>query len=182
MLGRLNVWFVLGVFATGTAFAASASTPSMTVNKTEKAKVVALKAESVETNSAQAESEPTPNPVVLKARAESQRFRDAWDKAKLEASVYEKRQRRAYERWAKATKETKAAALKKRDQSVVEFKVSLEKRRLAWYEWELAKAKQIALEAETKAKGLREDVARVKKRIEALGGSWKPTPLPTKVP
>jgi hypothetical protein len=36
------------------------------------------------------------------------------------------------------------------------------------------------LEAQTKAKGLREDVLRVKKRIEALGGTWKPTPTQTK--
>jgi len=163
----------------GTLHAAGTAAKGTVTEKSTKGKSAA---ETAEAPTAQAESEPTPDPVVLKARSEPQQLRSAWDKARLEVTVYDKRYRRAYERWVKATKDTKASAMKRRDQAMVEFKISLERRRLAWYEWELGKAKQVALEADTKAKGLREDVARVKKRIEALGGSWKPTPVPTKVP
>lgn len=127
-----------------------------------------------------AQPEPTPDPTVLKARSESLKLRDAWDHTRLESTVYDKRYHRSYDRWVKAAKEGKTAAMKKRDQAMVELKISLERRRLAWYEWELAKAKLVVLEAQNKAKGLREDVKRVKKRIEDLGGTWKPTPVPTK--
>jgi hypothetical protein len=140
----------------------------------------ALKTNDADSSPATAEPEPTPDPQVAKARSESQKLRDAWDHARLESTVYDKRYHRAYDRWVKAAKEGKITAMKKRDQAMVELKISLERRRLAWYEWELAKSKQVALEAQTKAKGLREDIQRVKQRIEGLGGAWKSTPVPTK--
>jgi len=159
-----------------TAVPSAVKTPSGTSSK----KVPARPEKNPDFLSGTAEPEPTPDPLVMKARAESQKLRDVWDHARLESTVYDKRYHRAYDRWVKAAKEGKSVAMKKRDQAMVELKVSLERRRLAWYEWELAKAKQVALEAQNKAKGLREDVQRVKKRIEDLGGTWKPTPVPTK--
>lgn len=167
-------------FAWGGAAAAPTPTPTGT-----KAAPVAKKAPvkaAADASGDVAEPEPTPDPLVVKARGEAQRLRDAWDHAKLESTVYDKRYRRAYDRWVQSGKEAKAAAVKKRDQAMLDLKISLEKRRLAWYEWELAKAKQVQLEASAKAKALRDDVTRVKKRIEAMGGSLKPTPGPVKNP
>ena len=168
------------------ALSAPSQTPVFSAAKTsdktptKKTTARAVKATEPDASPAAAEPEPTLDPMVMKARAESKKLHDAWDHARLESTVYDKRYHRAYDRWVKVAKEGKAAALKKRDQAMVELKISLERRRLAWYEWELAKSKQVALEAQTKAKGLREDIQRVKQRIEGLGGTWKPTPVPTK--
>lgn len=165
---------------------AHSQTPVPSVAKTpvktsaKKATAQAVKATEPDASTATAEPESTPDPLVMKARIESKKMHDAWDHARLESTVYDKRYHRAYDRWVKVAKEGKGAALKKRDQAMVELKISLERRRLVWYEWELAKAKQVSLEAAVKAKALREDIQRVKQRIEGLGGTWKPTPVPTK--
>jgi hypothetical protein len=144
-----------------------------------------LKTSSPTPGVAQEEGEPTPvDPTVLKARAEVKTVRDLWDKARLEATVYDKRYRRAYDRWTQAAKADKAAAAVKRDRAMDELKLSFERRRLAWYRWEDARAEAKAVEAAAERKALRSDMERVKTRIrtmeKALGVQMAPSPTLTK--
>jgi len=143
----------------GRSWAASATTPTAT--------------------SVAADGQVTPvDPAVEKWKSEASKTRDLWDKSRLESTLYDKRYKRAYDRWVKAAKDKKAQALAKRDQASGEFKLSLERRRLAWYRFESAKARQAAAEAESQAKGIGEDIRRVEERIRKMeqGLGIQPTP------
>ena len=127
---------------------------------------------------ADAPATPT-DPTVEKWKAETTKTRDLWDRSRLESTLYDKRYKRAYDRWLKAAKDKKASALTKRDRAWAEFKLSLERRRLAWYQFELSKARQAAAEAETQAKGTGEDIRRVEDRIRKMEKDLGIQPTPS---
>jgi hypothetical protein len=129
----------------------------------------------------QAEATPA-DPAVVKIRAEVKKVRDAWDKARLEATVYEKRYHRAYDKWVQSAREGKSNALARRDRAQAEFSLSVERRRLAWYRWEDARARQQAAEAAARRKGLAADIERVRARIRDMESKWGLGPTPTPKP
>jgi hypothetical protein len=131
----------------------------------------------------QAEATPV-DPAVVKIHAEVKKIRDAWDKARLEATVYEKRYRRAYDKWVQSAREGKSKALAHRDRAQAEFNLSVERRRLAWYRWEDARARQQVAEASARRKGLAGDIERVRARILDMEKKWglAATPVPKPAP
>ncbi len=126
------------------------------------------------------------DPAVVKAVAEVKKARDAWDKARLETTVYEKRRKRAYDQWVRADRETKPRALARRDRAQNEFDLSVERRRLAWYRWEDARARLQAAESAARRKTLALDIERVRTRIQDMERKWglspaaSPKPQPSK--
>ena len=103
-----------------------------------------------------------------KAKAEVQRLRDAWDKARLEATLYDKRAKRAYQRWVKAVKKSREAARLAKEKAELEFQVAIEKRKLAWSEWQAALFREAAKESRDKALDQDKETKAIRERIKKL--------------
>src|SRR5581483_4570258 len=97
-------------------------------------------------------AEPTPSPdnafdaasqALDKAKAETQRLKDAWDKKRLETTLYDQRAKRAYQKWVKAAKNLKDQAKAQKERAELEFQIALEKRKLAYNDWQVAQLKMI---------------------------------------
>jgi len=116
--------------------------------------------------------------ALEKAKEEARALRETWDKTKLEATLYDKRAKRAYEKWVKAAKGLRKDAEKQKDQAQLELKLSMERRKLAYNEWQAALYRQALREAQFKLAEQERDIAIVKERIRKLekeaGTSAKP--------
>src|SRR5690348_4967802 len=71
-----------------------------------------------------------------KAKAETQRLKDAWDKERLETTLYEQRMKRAAQKFAKAAKDVKTKAKEQKERAELEFQLAVEKRKLAYNVWQ----------------------------------------------
>jgi len=103
-----------------------------------------------------------------KTKGEVQRLKDAWDKARLETTLYDQRAKRAYSRWVKAAKKTKEQAKVQKEKSELELQLAIEKRKLAWNDWQAALFRQASHEAQIKALDQEKEKAAVKERIKKL--------------
>jgi len=106
--------------------------------------------------------------ALEKAKEEARSLRETWDKTKLEATLYDKRAKRAYEKWVKAAKGLRKDAEKQKDQAELELKLSTERRKLAYNEWQAALYRQALREAHLRLAEQERDIAIVKERIRKL--------------
>jgi len=106
--------------------------------------------------------------ALEKAKEEARALRETWDKAKLETTLYDKRAKRAYEKWVKAAKGLRKDAEAQKLRSELELKLSVERRKLAWNEWQAAVYRQGLKESQLKVLEQERDIAIVKERIRKL--------------
>ena len=110
-----------------------------------------------------------------KARDENQKLKDAWDKARLETTLYDQRAKRAYQKWVKAAKGLKEAAKARKEQGELEFQLAVEKRKLAYNEWQVSQLKMLAEESQVKALDQEKESASIRDRIGKLEAKLNPT-------
>lgn len=75
---------------------------------------------------------------VQTAQGEVQKLKDAWDRSRLESTLYSQRAQRAYKRWAAAKKDWKKKMAQHKDEAQLEFELAVEKRKLAFDLWQQA--------------------------------------------
>src|SRR6202041_1464253 len=105
-----------------------------------------------------AQTTPQPNADVNvlgekldKAKADVDQFKNAWDKARLETTLYDQRAKRAYQRWLKAAKGLRVKAQEQRDKADLELQLSVERRKLAFSQWQSAQLREASEEAQVQA-------------------------------
>jgi hypothetical protein len=103
-----------------------------------------------------------------KAKEETQRLKDSWDKTRLEATLYDKRAKRAYTRWVKATKKVKQQANLQKGKAELEFQLAIEKRKLAWSEWQAAQYRLASHEALIRELDQKKDTVAIKAKIKEI--------------
>ena len=103
-----------------------------------------------------------------KAKDETQKLKDAWDKTRLEVTLYDQRAKRAYQKWAKAVKTAKEQARLQKERAEMELQLAIEKRKLAFNEWQAAQLRQASREAEVKALDQEKDSAAIRDKIKKL--------------
>ncbi len=103
-----------------------------------------------------------------KAKIEAQTLKDSWDRSRLEATLYEKRAKRAYLRWVKAAKKVKAEAQEKKERAEFELQLAVEKRKLAYSLWQTSVLRQAAKDSEVKALAQQKDTVGIKDKIKQL--------------
>ena len=116
------------------------------------------------------------------AKAEVEKFKTAWDKARLETTLYEQRSKRAYQKWVKATKTAKAKAQAARDKADVELQLSVEKRKLAFSQWQSAQLREASSETQIKALAQDQDTKAIQDKIHQLETKLGPTQTPSVSP
>jgi hypothetical protein len=102
------------------------------------------------------------------ARDETQKLKDDWDKTRLETTLYDQRAKRAYQKWVKAVKSAKEQARLQKERAELELALAIEKRKLAFNEWQAAQLRQAAREAQVKALDQEKDSAAIRERIKKL--------------
>ena len=103
-----------------------------------------------------------------KAKNETQQLKDVWDKARLEVTLYDQRAKRAYQKWAKAAKAAKEQARVQKERTSMELELAIEKRKLAFNEWQAAQLRQAASEDRVKALDQEKDSAAIRDKIKKL--------------
>ena len=114
-----------------------------------------------------------------KAKGEVQELRDKWDKARMETTLYDKRAKRAYQKWTKAAKKAKDQAKTQKEKAELELQLSIEKRKLAFNEWQAAQLRAAAKESELKALDQEKDAQAIKEKIKQLEQKLGPSKTPT---
>jgi hypothetical protein len=134
--------------------------------------------------SAQTTIQPTRNDAdgltekLDQAKAEVEQFKTAWDKARLETTLYEQRSKRAYQKWVKATKTAKAKAQAARDKADIELQLAVEKRKLAFSQWQSAQLREASDEAKIKALAQDQDAKAIQDKIRQLETKLSPAKTP----
>ncbi len=134
--------------------------------------------------SAQTTIQPTRNDAdgltekLDQAKAEVEQFKTAWDKARLETTLYEQRSKRAYQKWVKATKTAKAKAQAARDKADIELQLAVEKRKLAFSQWQSAQLREASDEAKIKALAQDQDTKAIQDKIRQLETKLAPIKTP----
>ncbi len=103
-----------------------------------------------------------------KAKTETQKLKQAWDKARLETTLYEQRAKRATEKFAKATKDFRDKAGAQKKKAELEFQLALEKRKLAFSQWQEAQLKMATRESFMKALDKERESNAIKLKIQGL--------------
>ena len=116
-----------------------------------------------------------------KARDETQRLKEAWDKARLETTLYDQRAKRAYQKWAKAAKSAREETEAQKERAGLELQLSIEKRKLAYDEWQAGELRVAAQEAQVKALDQEKESAGVRDKIRKLQDELKPSGTSTAV-
>jgi hypothetical protein len=138
-------------------------------------------------SAASAADRPTPVPTqvqaarkaLLKAREEASRAKEAWDKSKLEATLWDQRYKRAYSEWAKSRGGARPAALEKRLRAEEDLKLALEVRRVNWYRSELASMRARAAEESLRILEMEAELSRVEERLKGMREARRATPAPS---
>ena len=108
-------------------------------------------------------------------KAEADQLKNVWDKARLETTLYEQRSKRAYLHWAKATKSLKAKALAQRDKADLELQLSVEKRKLAFSQWQAAQLLETSEELQIKAFAQDRDTKAIQIKIHEIESRLNPS-------
>jgi hypothetical protein len=103
-----------------------------------------------------------------KAKDETQKLKDLWDKTRLETTLYDQRAKRAYKKWQKAAKSLKEQARIQKDKAELEFQLAVEKRKLAYNEWQASQLRQLARESQVKALDLEKDGQAIRDKIRRM--------------
>jgi hypothetical protein len=109
-----------------------------------------------------------------KAKQEVQSLKDQWDKARLETTLYDQRAKRAFQKWTKAAKKTKDNALAQKKRADLELRLAVEKRKLAYNEWQGAQLRELARESELKALDQDRDTRAVREKVKELESKISP--------
>jgi hypothetical protein len=119
-----------------------------------------------------------------RAKEEVRHLKDAWDKARLEATLYDQRAKRAYQKWAKAGKDLRKKAEEQRERAQWELQLAVERRKLAWNRWQAAQYRMLMEETKVKLLEQERDIRIVEERIGKLEerisrqsavDGWQPT-------
>jgi hypothetical protein len=111
------------------------------------------------------------------AKATVDEFKNTWDKARLETTLYDQRAKRAYQRWLKAAKGLRAKAQEQRDRADFELQLSVERRKLAFSQWQSAQLREASEEAQVQAFAQDQGTKAIQDKIHQLQD--KLTPLQT---
>jgi sugar-specific transcriptional regulator TrmB len=117
-----------------------------------------------------------------RSKEEVQKLKDAWDKSRLETTLYDQRAKRAYKRCTKATTKARDEAKSAKERAELELQLAIEKRKLAYNQWQAALLRQVARESELKALDQDKDTAAVREKIKQLEGKIGPKATTTQVP
>ncbi|MGH7739109.1 MAG: hypothetical protein ACREL1_03075 [bacterium] len=134
---------------------------------------------------AQASTPSTQDPQVTQAaermqktQDEVQKLKDAWDRSRLEAALYNQRSQRAYRRWVAAKKDWKKKMGEHKDRAQLEFELAVEKRKLAYGLWQEARDRfeadqRLLDEAEQKGNvvEIKNHIADIQKKLDAPSAS-----------
>jgi hypothetical protein len=102
------------------------------------------------------------------AKADVDQFKNSWDKARLETTLYDQRAKRAYQRWLKAAKNLKAKAQEQKNKADLELQLSVERRKLAFSQWQAAQLREASEEALVKAFAQDRDTKAIQDKIQQL--------------
>jgi hypothetical protein len=105
-----------------------------------------------------------------KSKEEVQRLKNLWDKARLETTLYDQRAKRAFQRWVKSKTSAREQAKAAKEKAGLELQLAIEKRKLAYNQWQSAMLRQVARESEVKALDQDKDTAAVREKIKQLEG------------
>jgi hypothetical protein len=108
--------------------------------------------------------------ALEKSKAEVQRLKDLWDKARLETTLYDQRAKRAFQKWMKSKTQTREQAKAVKEKAELELQLAIEKRKLAYNQWQAAMLREVAKESEVKALDQDKDTAAVREKIKQLEG------------
>ena len=120
--------------------------------------------------------------ALVRSKDEVQKLKDAWDKSRLETTLYDQRAKRAYKRWAKATAKARGETKVAKERAELELQLAIEKRKLAYNQWQAALFRQVARESELKALDQDKDTTAVREKIKQLEGKIGPKATMTQVP
>jgi chromosome segregation ATPase len=112
------------------------------------------------------------------AKAAVDQFKTAWDKARLETTLYDQRAARAYQRWLKATKSLKAKTQEQRDKADIELQLSVERRKLAFSQWQSAQLRETSEEAQVQAFAQDQGTKAIQDKIQQLQSKLSPLKTP----
>jgi predicted nucleic acid-binding Zn-ribbon protein len=113
------------------------------------------------------------------AKDETQKLKDAWDKSRLETTLYDQRAKRAYQKWVKAAKKVKDAAGAQKERAELEFQLAVEKRKLAYNEWQVSQLRVASHEAMVKALDQQKESGSMREKIKQMEGKLDAAPRPT---
>ncbi len=102
------------------------------------------------------------------ANQEVRKLRDAWDKTKLEATLYDRRAKRAYQKWIKSAKTLRAQAQTAREKADLELQLAVEKRKLAFVLLQEAIYRQTALDSRMKELDQQKDEEAIRAKMKDL--------------
>ncbi len=108
------------------------------------------------------------------ARKEVQDLKDAWDKTRLEATLYDQRAKRAYQKWIKSAKSMRAQAQSGKERADLEFELAVEKRKLAYAHLQEALFRQAATEAKLQALDQEKDEAAILGKMKEIEAKLTP--------
>ncbi|SRR5665213_4459513 len=136
-----------------------------------------------------AQTTPQPNADVNalgekldQAKADVDQFKNAWDKTRLETTLYEQRAQRAYQRWLKAAKSLKSKAQGQRDKADLELQLSVERRKLAFSRWQSAQLREASEEAQVQAFAQDQGTKAIRDKIQQLQAKLASLQTPTARP
>lgn len=115
-----------------------------------------------------------------KSKEEVQKLKDAWDKSRLESTLYDQRAKRAYKRWVKASSKVRDDAKAAKEKAELELQLAIEKRKLAYNQWQTALLREMAKESEVKALDQERETNAVKEKIKQLEAKIGPQATVTK--
>ncbi len=116
------------------------------------------------------------------AKAAVDQFKTAWDKARLETTLYDQRAKRAYQRWLKAAKSLKSKAQEQRDKADLELQLSVERRKLAFSQWQSAQLRETSEEAQVQAFAQDQGTKAIQDKIKQLQAKLTPLQTPAARP
>ncbi|HXL72947.1 MAG TPA: hypothetical protein VN963_04910 [bacterium] len=112
------------------------------------------------------------------AKADVDQFKNAWDKARLETTLYDQRAKRAYQRWLKAAKGLRVKAQEQRDKADLELQLSVERRKLAFSQWQSAQLREASEEAQVQAFAQDQGTKAIQGKIQQLQAKLAPLQTP----
>jgi len=119
---------------------------------------------------------------VQKAQDEVQKLKDAWDRSRLESTLYSQRAQRAYKRWAAAKKDWKKKMAQHKDEAQLEFELAVEKRKLAYDFWQQAQYRLGAQQQLLSAVEENQDIRDTQAHIDKLQAQMTPLPSAASTP
>jgi len=116
------------------------------------------------------------------SKEQVQKFKDLWDKTRLETTLYDQRAKRAYKKWTKAVKGAREQAKGQKERAELEFQLAVEKRKLAYNEWQAAQLRMLSRESQVKALDQDKDSAAIREKIKRLEDKISPPPSAVRSP